>query len=162
MKRSLILFLSILTLASCSKSDPSPLETKSGFIINVKKNSKSSTGELVATNTNAAAIHIWKADGKDLTIKGVTEAAKGNAYDNISKAFVVADYTFVNTSAETQAVDAGTYFVFVILDNNQAGGGNLAYSYTKFTVKEGEFVTATKIFASTTTPAAYQLWTKQD
>lgn len=162
MKKSLFLFLSIFALASCSKSDSSPDESKSGFIINVKKNSKSSTGELVANNTNAAAIHIWKADGKDLTIKGATEAAKGNAYDNITKTFVVADYTFVNTSTETQGVEAGNYFVFVILDNNQTGGGNLAYSYTTITVKEGEFVTATKIFASTTTPAAYQLWTKQD
>jgi hypothetical protein len=162
MKRSLLLLLSIFTLASCSKSDSAPVEDVSGFTIAVKRNTKSSTGVLTANNANAAAIHIWKADGKDLSVKSVAEAAQGNAYDNTAKAYVTADYTFVNTSSETQNVAPGNYFIFVILDNNQTGGGNLAFSYTTFTVKEGEITNATKIFASSTTNAAYQLWSKQD
>lgn len=165
MKTQLLLLLFLLPsimITSCSKSsDAAPTESKSGFILYVKKNSKLSTGELVASNLKAGVIHVWKADGKNFSITSSTDAINGYAYDNITKTSIKSNYTYVNTFTESQDADPGQYFVFVILDSSLSSG-KLAYSYTTFTVKKGEFNTTTKIFASSTTSLSFQEWSKQD
>lgn len=165
MKKQLLLLallLPAILITSCSKSsDPKPTESKSGFILYVKKNSKLSTGELVANNIKAGAIHVWKADGKDLSITSSTDAINGFAYDSKTKTSVKANYTYVNTFTESKETEPGQYFAFVILDGSLSSG-KLAYSYTNFTVKKGEFNMVTKIFASSTTTASFQDWNKQD
>lgn len=156
------MLLPFMALNGCKKSEGVRIPNKSGFIIYVKKNTKLSTGELVANNTKAGAIHVWKSDGKDFEISSTNDAINGFAYDKISKKSIKADYTYVSTFTESKETDAGKYFIFVILDNNQSNGGNLAYSYTNFTIDPEKFPIVTKTFASSTIAGSFQDWNKND
>lgn len=164
MKKSLLLFLlPAILLMSCSKSESesTPIESNPGYIIHVKRNTKLSTGELVADYTKAAAIHVWKADGKEFSIASITDGVNGYAYDNFTKSSIKSDYTYVSTSDVTQNVDPGKYFVFVILPE-QSNGGSFAYSHKTFEVKKADVITLTKIFGTSTTSLTFQEWDKQD
>lgn len=165
MKKQLLLLLLLPAVlsASCSKSESesTPVESKPGYIIHVKRNDKLSTGELVANYTKAAAIHVWKADNKDFLISSITDGVSGYAYDNTTKASIKADYTYVSSSDVTQNVDPGKYFVFVILPE-QSNGGSFAYSHKTFEVKKGDVITLTKIFSTSTKSLSFEDWDKQD
>lgn len=155
----LLLILPIMILSSCSKSsDSTPIVGKSGYIIHVKKNSTLSTGQLVANDTKAAAIQVWKADGRTFSITSPTDAVSGYAYDSVTKTSVKSDYTYVSSFDVTNNVDPGDYFVFVILPEQTSGTGSFAYSYTNFTVKKGEVITLTKIFSSSSIGLKFQDW----
>lgn len=163
MKKHLLLLLSVITFLSCSKSEgeSTPIESKAGYIIHVKRNSKLSTGEIVANYTKAAAVHVWKAEERSFSIASLTDAINGYAFDNVTKASVKSDYTYISTSDVSQNVDPGKYFVFVVLPE-QSSGGSFAYSHTVFEVRKADVVTITKIFSTSTKPLTFENWDKQD
>ncbi len=109
-------------------------ETKEGYIIDVKKNRKLTTGEIVVGNIQVAVIHVWKIEGNN-NVKIGNDVILGFAYDHTANKSVKANYTYVNTSHVAEQVPVGKYLVYVLLDNS-IGMGRLAYSHTTFQVKK--------------------------
>ncbi len=157
-----VLLLAILLL-SCSKKDSTTEpETKEGYIIDVKKNRKLTTGEIVAENTQVSVIHVWKIEGNNnVTIKNPFDAITGFAFDNTANKSVKANYTYVYKSHVSEQVPVGNYLVYVQLDES-VGVGRQAYTYTTFQVKKGEFENLNKVFTSKVTTGSYEAWDKKE
>lgn len=149
-------------LFSCSKDSEqqNANETQSGFILDVKKNEKLSTGEIVEKNTEIWAIHVWKANKADFEIRSTSEAVNGYAYDKITSKSIKSDIFSVISPLEKK-VEPGRYFVFVTLGYN-VGNGRLAYSYTNFEVIKGDIAFVKKVFTTQVGSRDYEEWNKKE
>jgi hypothetical protein len=138
MKKALLMVMLTIWLFSCSKgSKPQNTnEAQSGFILDIKKNEKLATGEIVEKNTEIWAIHIWNANKADFEIRSTSDALNGYAYDKITGKSIKSDIFSVISPLEKK-VEPGRYFVYVSLGYN-VGNSRLAYSYTNFDVKKGD------------------------
>ena len=136
--KNLFLLIIITTLFGCSKKDN--VVTRQGIDVEFTKDYTFTDGVSANRPFNVATMLIWKAEGKSFTYNGLTD--KANAYDNISKTNVAADYTFANIKSQVIELPAGQYFLAILTDDTEAPKS--AYSFTSFSLKAGAFVPVKK------------------
>jgi hypothetical protein len=137
MKNILLIFF-ITVLFGCGKNNP--VVSRQGIDLDFTKTYPGSGGSTYFKAFNVATVLIWKAEGKNFQYNGLSE--KNMAYDNISKTSFAADYTYSNVTSTNIELPPGEYFITMITDDVETP--KLAYSYTKFSLKAGQFVSLKK------------------
>ncbi len=156
-----LIFCLALFLFACDKKDSSEPVLQSGFILDVKKNEKISTGEVKEMNVSGAVVHVWKTGNDDVRIKNSSDATLGSAYNYTQSKSISSDFRFVTSYRISQNVDPGKYLIFVLLDDTNSSG-KFAYSWTAFEVKQGDITNLKKVFTSRAITAAFEDWNKTE
>lgn len=156
MKKSCLLpILILLFFSACKdKEEPAP-ETK--LTVEVRKQVKSSSGDISKERTTAI-IQIWEAQGRDFDVSKSPDIHLGNAYDSNSETYKTIKYGAIG-SRMVEKIEPGRYFIYVLLPKSSEGS-SLVYSYTYFTIEEGEELNLQKTFSYNLAEGAYEAWDK--
>ena len=143
----------VLLLAGCSDS-PEPLEFNEIVSITVAQENELSGGQI--TEEQASTIFmIFEANGKSFTVESYSDLLDGYAIDQISdNAFKYNHIESRTTGIWSKALEPGSYFLAVILADSEDG----RYSYTNFTIEEGEDTELKKVFAEFGSRYSYEAW----
>ncbi|WP_439882369.1 hypothetical protein ACSX1A_04215 [Pontibacter sp. MBLB2868] len=155
MKKSFILPLFFLLLLSACKDDEPDPETR--MIVEVKKQQQSSSGS-ITTEKSQAIIHVWEAENREFDVAASPDIYLGNIYDKTSETFKTLEYGAIG-SRMSEKVEPGRYFIYILLPKS-SGNGSLAYTYTYFTIKEGETLKLEKTFGFDLAEGSFEKWDK--
>jgi hypothetical protein len=136
--KNIFLIILATVLFGCGKNNP--VVSRQGFDLDFTKTYPGSGGSTYTRAFKVAIIFVWKAEGRDFQYNGLSE--KQLAYDNISKTSISADYIYTNVVTSNTVLPPGEYFITMITDDTDTPKS--AYSYTKFSIKTGQFVSLKK------------------
>ncbi|MCX2741736.1 hypothetical protein [Pontibacter anaerobius] len=153
-----LIMLPVIMLFSCKEDDPEPAEKRGQIILDIKKQTKDSSGK-IGVKPQYATVYVWNAENRNFDVDASgTDVYLGYALDNTSNSFKTSDYGAVGYRMD-EKIEPGKYFIFVMLPKSSSRG-SLANSYTYFEVKAGEALEMEKIFSHDIESEQTEAWDK--